>query len=706
MNGIPRGFLVLEEGSQPDGNRDQDAATRRDGRRRNDHQVAQARRRPGRGGRAPRRDLDRQGRLRGPILRGRHAPEDPRPGRRDREGRNPARDRRRRRGESAPAKASGARRPRVRRAKPQADGEGTARSEEPQRRPKRARRRSREGTAGRRSGQRTGAETRRGDGRLEGARQRSGRGAASPDDTSKRGIISPLVRRLADENKVDLERGRRHRNRRTHPQAGRASFRRGAQGPARPPRPRTAQRSPLPSESRARSRLRAAKRALRPSSRRARGARSVDQHPTPHRRAHGRSSREVARAWNAVEADWTNIANLRAGVKDKFKEVEGFGLTYMPFLAKAICDTLLEMPEVNATYDEENQANLVKHYVNLGIAVALEGGGLIVPVIKGADEKNLVGLARGRCTTSQHALAPRSCRPTTSPAGPSRSRTPARSARSSRCRSSREDRRRSSASKRSRSGSWSRRTTRSRSVTWASCTMSWDHRTIDGAEAAQFLARLRERIETTDFSSELAQYAVDADHRGCSPRPGSANVDYAAAWSWQRELFLARLDGERDDSLMLLEHPPTYTLGRRALENDLVYNENQRAARGIVALQRRPWGPRDVSRPRPARRLPDPGAGRALRRHQLPPEARGGRDPHGRRPGRRGPPRRGAHRRVGRNEQDRRDRRQDHPRHHDARFRLQRHRPISSMFEGIVPCGIQDRWVTSVHGRDGPSTTP
>ena len=58
-------------------------------------------------------------------------------------------------------------------------------------------------------------------------------------------------------------------------------------------------------------------------------------------------------------------------------------------------------------------------------------------------------------------------------------------------------------------------------------------------------------------------------------------VDYGDAWEAQRELFLARLDADRGDSLMLLEHPPTYTLGRRALEDDLVYKEPQRAARGI-----------------------------------------------------------------------------------------------------------------------------
>jgi lipoyl(octanoyl) transferase len=59
-------------------------------------------------------------------------------------------------------------------------------------------------------------------------------------------------------------------------------------------------------------------------------------------------------------------------------------------------------------------------------------------------------------------------------------------------------------------------------------------------------------------------------------------VDYDEAWSAQQALYLARLDAESGDSLMLLEHPPTYTLGRRATESDLVYGESQRAARGIA----------------------------------------------------------------------------------------------------------------------------
>jgi lipoyl(octanoyl) transferase len=59
-------------------------------------------------------------------------------------------------------------------------------------------------------------------------------------------------------------------------------------------------------------------------------------------------------------------------------------------------------------------------------------------------------------------------------------------------------------------------------------------------------------------------------------------IDYPEAWSWQRELFMARLDGDIGDSIMLLEHPPTYTLGRRALEQDVRYDPVERALRGIA----------------------------------------------------------------------------------------------------------------------------
>lgn len=62
-------------------------------------------------------------------------------------------------------------------------------------------------------------------------------------------------------------------------------------------------------------------------------------------------------------------------------------------------------------------------------------------------------------------------------------------------------------------------------------------------------------------------------------------IDYSAAWSWQQEIFLARLDEDIVDSLMLLEHPPTYTLGRRTQPGDLLYGEAECSARGISLYQ-------------------------------------------------------------------------------------------------------------------------
>lgn len=62
-------------------------------------------------------------------------------------------------------------------------------------------------------------------------------------------------------------------------------------------------------------------------------------------------------------------------------------------------------------------------------------------------------------------------------------------------------------------------------------------------------------------------------------------VDYAEAWASQRELFLSRLEEERPDTLMLLEHPHTYTLGRRATREDLVYSDAERSTRGIAMYE-------------------------------------------------------------------------------------------------------------------------
>src|SRR5260370_331723 len=89
------------------------------------------------------------------------------------------------------------------------------------------------------------------------------------------------------------------------------------------------------------------------------------------------SNIETARAWNAVEVDMTRIFNLRRQAGAAFKEREGFSLTWMPFVAKAVTQALLRYPQVNATWNGDGTITR-KHYVNLGIAVAPENG-LIVP---------------------------------------------------------------------------------------------------------------------------------------------------------------------------------------------------------------------------------------------------------------------------------------------------------------------------------------
>jgi lipoyl(octanoyl) transferase len=73
----------------------------------------------------------------------------------------------------------------------------------------------------------------------------------------------------------------------------------------------------------------------------------------------------------------------------------------------------------------------------------------------------------------------------------------------------------------------------------------------------------------------------DDIERGLLTAAWLGRLDYSEAWASQQELYLARLDGLVDDSLMLLEHPHTYTLGRRAESADLVFDEFERSARGI-----------------------------------------------------------------------------------------------------------------------------
>lgn len=89
--------------------------------------------------------------------------------------------------------------------------------------------------------------------------------------------------------------------------------------------------------------------------------------------------------------DFTNLVKFREANGKSFEQREGFKLTYTPFIADAIVKALKEFPLVNASI--EGDKIILKKFVNLGMAVASENG-LIVPVMKNADEKNFLGLAR------------------------------------------------------------------------------------------------------------------------------------------------------------------------------------------------------------------------------------------------------------------------------------------------------------------------
>ena len=103
------------------------------------------------------------------------------------------------------------------------------------------------------------------------------------------------------------------------------------------------------------------------------------------------SKQTSAHVTTAFEVDFTPIEKLRQQYKQDYAE-RGAKLTYLPFVVQAVIDGLREFPIVNASMDENN---VIYHRdLNIGIAVALEWG-LIVPVLKNADEKNILGIARG-----------------------------------------------------------------------------------------------------------------------------------------------------------------------------------------------------------------------------------------------------------------------------------------------------------------------
>ncbi len=102
-------------------------------------------------------------------------------------------------------------------------------------------------------------------------------------------------------------------------------------------------------------------------------------------------SRHVApHAWLMMEVDMSRVARLRTTRRAEFEQRYGAKLTYLPFVARAVCDALRQYPTLNASWSDEGI--IVRRDLNLGIAVALEES-LIVPVIRNADRLSIAGLA-------------------------------------------------------------------------------------------------------------------------------------------------------------------------------------------------------------------------------------------------------------------------------------------------------------------------
>ncbi|MFL5658770.1 MAG: dihydrolipoamide acetyltransferase family protein [Ktedonobacteraceae bacterium] len=114
-----------------------------------------------------------------------------------------------------------------------------------------------------------------------------------------------------------------------------------------------------------------------------------------------RSKRTSPHATTIVEVDMTNIARWLEKNKEEFKRREGYGISYVPFVMKAVCEGIRKFPMINSSWTEDNKI-LIKKRINLGIAVATDVG-LVVPTIYDADQYTLAGLTKQIAVVAQRA---------------------------------------------------------------------------------------------------------------------------------------------------------------------------------------------------------------------------------------------------------------------------------------------------------------
>lgn len=105
------------------------------------------------------------------------------------------------------------------------------------------------------------------------------------------------------------------------------------------------------------------------------------------------SKQTSAHVMTSVEVDFENVEVYRSSVKKKFKNENGYSLTYLPFISLATIHALKDYPTVNSSFDLEKNIHTLHGHINLGIAVDINQEGLLVGTIKNADNLNVKGLA-------------------------------------------------------------------------------------------------------------------------------------------------------------------------------------------------------------------------------------------------------------------------------------------------------------------------
>jgi 2-oxoglutarate dehydrogenase E2 component (dihydrolipoamide succinyltransferase) len=208
--------------------------------------------------------------------------------------------------------------------------------------------------------------------------------ATSAAAEAEAGYVTPLVRKLAREHEVDLGQitgtgvGGRIRKQDVLAAAEAAKAAAAAPPPEAPAAP-----APAPA---------AASAAVEPSSLRGTTEKMSRLRQTIARRM-VESLQVAAQLTATVEVDLTAISRIRAQVKNDFKKREGASLSYLPFITKAAVEALKLYPKVNATIDTEAQTITYPDAEHVGIAVDTEKG-LLVPVIKDAGDLNIAGIAK------------------------------------------------------------------------------------------------------------------------------------------------------------------------------------------------------------------------------------------------------------------------------------------------------------------------